>query len=376
MDPRVVPIILLMLVMPTGCSGPASQSCPAYSDPGRLSRLGVNLAGAEFGSHTADFSNNNPGSHGTDYVYPDAETIEYFSSNGLGLLRIPFRWERIQRELGDPLDPAELEQLNSTVSKAADCGARVILDLHNYARYRMHDRGKTTVMIVGAANKTGPPPVEVDDLCDVWRRLATVFRGNPAVAAYGIMNEPYDLPEDGTSWHEISRKVVDAIREVDPCTPILVSGSGWSSARRFPEVNGPKAWIDPDVPNIVYEAHLYFDHDGSGQYALDYEANLERDPDLPRSGAIAVEPFLRWCKHNGVQGFIGEFGVPPDEPWLNILDDFLRTIREADVGGCYWAAGNWWGDYSLSIQPKTGSLGTAPQMRILGRHADDGRRER
>ena len=348
------------------------QHRPLPSDS-RQSSLGVNLAGAEFGTERSDFSNRNPGRHGTDYVHPDAETMKYFASHGLGLFRIPFRWERIQPRLGQPLDSDELARLQATVRNAADCGVRVILDLHNYARYRVGGEGKVSERIVGASAEKGDPSVGVDELRDVWRRLATSFRGNPAVAGFGIMNEPHDLPEDGDSWHAISRRVVDTIRAVDPRTPIYVSGAGWASASRFPEVNGPDAWIDPNVPNIVYEAHLYFDHDGSGKYLSDYESNLRRTPNLPRSGVDAVQPFLQWCKRNRVQGFIGEFGVPPEEPWLDILDDFLRTIRDAGVGGCYWAAGPWWGDYALSIQPRVGSSGMAPQMEILKRHIDGGR---
>lgn len=55
--------------------------------------FGVNLAGAEFGQ------TNMPGIYNTDYTYPTVSTIDYFASKGFKLLRIPFRWERIQHAM-------------------------------------------------------------------------------------------------------------------------------------------------------------------------------------------------------------------------------------------------------------------------------------
>ena len=78
-------------------------------------RGGVSLAGAEFGVEKADFSNRNPGVYGQAYQYPQRHTIDYFAAQGLGLLRIPFRWERMQPRLFTPLDPAELTRLREVV---------------------------------------------------------------------------------------------------------------------------------------------------------------------------------------------------------------------------------------------------------------------
>ena len=189
------------------------------------------------------------------------------------------------------------------------------------------------------------------------------------------MNEPHDMPETGPSWHTISQAVVDAIRKVDPETAILVAGDRWSSARFFPQANGPIPWIDPSIPNIVYEAHLYFDDDGSGKYHIDYGKLLQQNPKLPQNGTGYVQPFLDWCTRNKVQGFIGEFGIPSDPGWLKVMDNFLSTIQKANVGGCYWAAGPWWGNYPLSIQPERKTLEDKPQMGILKRHIPNEREQ-
>lgn len=64
----------------------------SFGEPLKVfTRLGVNLAGAEFGTSQEQFSDRNPGRHDKDYVYPRLKTMEYFSSNNLGLFRIPPR---------------------------------------------------------------------------------------------------------------------------------------------------------------------------------------------------------------------------------------------------------------------------------------------
>ena len=45
--------------------------------------LGVNLAGAEFGSNVL-------GVFGTDYTYPTHTEIDYYAAKGMSVVRLPF----------------------------------------------------------------------------------------------------------------------------------------------------------------------------------------------------------------------------------------------------------------------------------------------
>ncbi|HDL85080.1 MAG TPA: hypothetical protein ENH11_01905, partial [Candidatus Acetothermia bacterium] len=101
--------------------------------------VGVNLAGAEFGP---DKEQDGPrGVFGTEYTYPIAdltpgyESPAYFLAKGMNTFRLPVRWERLQYELGKPLDKDELARLALTVKKLGELDAWVILDLHNFGRY-------------------------------------------------------------------------------------------------------------------------------------------------------------------------------------------------------------------------------------------------
>jgi len=105
-------------------AAPAAVARPA--PPGPV--YGVNLAGAEFGDI--------PGTAGKTYVYPGAAQLDYLQRKGLLVARVPFAWERLQPALNGALDTAELARLDEVVALARARGVGILLDPHNYARYR------------------------------------------------------------------------------------------------------------------------------------------------------------------------------------------------------------------------------------------------
>jgi endoglucanase len=259
----------------------------------------------------------------------------------------------------------ELKRLQTAVGWARKHRGEVVLDVHNYGRYCLRRDGKKQECVID--EKAGRTvPVSRDHFADLWRRLSEVFRDEPAVVAYGLMNEPHDM--GSSDWKGISQAAVDAIRGGKDRKQILVAGDGWSNAHRFGEVNGSRAWIKDPADRVVYEAHCYFDEDCSGHYKLDYDKELARDARLENRGEERLRPFVRWCRANRVRGFLGEFGIPAgDERWEKVLARFLRALDDAGMDGCYWAAGEWWGDYPLSLQPRHDFKLAAPQLRVLKR---------
>jgi len=333
--------------------------------PGLAMRGGVSLAGAEFGAEQPGFCNTNPGTFGQDYIYPDRATIEYFATCGLGLLRLPFRWERLQPKLGQALDRAELGRIRQVVSWAADCGARVVLDTHNYGRYRMSLLGRPRSVVIDEKIQ-GAVPLSREHFADYWRRIAQEFASHEAVVGLGLMNEPHDMGQ--SDWKAISQVAVEAIRTVNRAAYVVVAGGGWSSAQRFTEINGPAAWINDPANRVWYEAHCYFDADGSGKYRRSYADELRDDPQLPQRGVKRLQVFVDWCQRNQAQGFLGEFGIPGEsEGWREVLVRALESLQDTNTLACYWAAGQWWGDYPLSVQPRDDMRRPAPQLDDLRR---------
>jgi endoglucanase len=343
--------------------GPATSAAAPREGEKPASLWGVSLAGPEFGTHLPTFSNNNPGVFGRDYTYNSERTVAYFCDRGLSLLRLPLRWERLQPTPGGPLDAEELGRLRTFLGWAGKHGGKVILDLHNYGRYTLARGGRPTSCIID--QKMGEEtPITRAHFADLWRRLSREFAAHPTVHAYGLMNEPHDL--GASDWQAISQHAVDTIRAEKDRKLLLVAGDDWSSAERWVRANGPRPWIKDPVNQIAYEAHCYFDVDHSGKYQHSYDAERKADPHIQRRGVARLMPFVGWCLVNEVRGLVGEFGIPADEPgWREGLSAFLALLDRAGLDGCYWAAGEWWGDYRLSLQPTNDFRTPSPLLSLL-----------
>lgn len=331
----------------------------------RRPRRGVSIAGAEFGVGER-FCNEDPGVFGKDYTWNSERTVAYFAGLGITPLRVPFRWERIQPRLGEALDGAELGRLARFVGWAKAHGATVILDPHNFGRYRLR-RGWKVVEAIIDGEVGGGVPVTRDHFADLWRRLSAAFRDEPAVEAYALMNEPHDMGRSG--WKATCRAAVAAVRASGDRKRIIVPGESWSNSDMFLRVNGPTPWVDDPADNLAYEAHCYFDADYSGRYKQSFDDELAKDPGLERRGVRRLVEFAGWCDANGVRGFLGEFGVPGDDPrWLRVLGPFLDALDRLGMDACYWAAGDWWpASDRLSIQPRHDDRRAAPQLEAIRR---------
>jgi endoglucanase len=163
--------------------------------------------------------------------------------------------------------------------------------------------------------------------------------------------------------------VVSAIRQVNRTAFVIVPGDGWSNAHRFDELNGQRAWIQDPAGRVVYEAHCYFDADASGKYQRSFASELRDDPHLAQRGAARLRVFIEWCRRNQVEGFVGELGIPGDDTgWQQVMAGALREIDSAGMSACYWAAGEWWNDYPLSVQPRNEWRDAAPQEALLRKY--------
>lgn len=229
---------------------------------------GVTVAGPEFGAPAIDrssgFSNRSPGVPEQDYHYDSQATFDFLARRGVRVVRIPFRWERLQRELGGPLDTAELERLEGAVDRAANAGLEVVLDMHNYGAYYLAaHRG-------GVRNPIGSGEVTIERFADAWGRISDNFARSRAVLGYGLMNEPARIPAAGGRqpaevWERASQAALDRIRSNGDRKLVLVAGYQWAGVQTWAR-NHPDAWIDDPADHFLYEAHHYFDGDHSGTY--------------------------------------------------------------------------------------------------------------
>jgi len=330
---------------------------------GQYSR-GINLAGAEFGE------NNLPGTLGRDYTFNSETTYRYFGAKNLNLIRLMLRWERLQPVLRGPLDLNYLAGVKNNIAWAKAHGNKVILDIHNYGRYKLTENGVLNTYTLDNSYG-GVVKVAGADLADLWTRMSNEFRDEATVYAYDLMNEPHDM--GNASWKAISQAALMAIRANGDRQLIMVPGDAWSSAEQWPLAHGPTSWINDPVGNFAYEAHQYFDRDNSGTYSLTYDQELILNPNLAVIGPKRVTNFVNWLKANNVRGYLGEYGIPDtDARWMTVLDNFMAALDAAGLDGSYWAAGEWWGTYPLSVQPQNNFTTDRPQLGVLSGHLAPG----
>lgn len=333
-----------------------------------LPYTGVSLAGAEFAE--TQF----PGIYDDHYIYPGPPDVDYFLTHSLSTFRIPFRWERLQPALHAPLDPTELARLTSLVTYATSRGAHIILDPHNYCRYRPQPPHKFESATTGLLGHDVPSSA----LADLWTRLATHFLPNPRVI-HSLMNEPAHLSTD--TWLSAANHAIAALRSTSYSGPILVSGNRFTGAWTWFESDkwgrsNASAMLDLIDPadNLIIEVHQYFDEDGSGTH----DHLHHNDPFLPLQ---RLAPFTDWARTHRKKAFLGEFGIPHTTfgPSANFLGDqalthlltHLHSHPEIYTGWAWWAAGPWWPDdylFTLNPSPESPTI-PRPALTHLSRFA-------
>lgn len=312
-------------------------------------QFGVNLAGAEFFHKKME----GVGRFNIDYFYPTTSELDYWASKNMNLIRLPFKWERLQHEVEGELNTPELEYIRYLLREADARGMKILLDMHNYGRRKYMGKNR----IIGDT-------LQASHFAQAWAAIARELKDEPGLYGYGLCNEPHDmLPE--CPWVEIAQTAIDSIRAIDRRTAIVVAGNTWSSAERWADINqGLESLRDPS-DNLIYEAHCYFDSDASGIYRKGYD----EEGAYPTIGIDRARPFVNWLKKHGKRGMFGEYGVPADDPrWLECLDLFLNYLAENGVEGTYWAAGARWNKYILGIHPEEDYTVDRPQVKIITRY--------
>jgi hypothetical protein len=245
---------------------------------------GINVSGAERWEDGL-YTNSNSGTYGVDYWYASQKTMDYLASRGTKIIRLPFRWERIQPTLGESLRSSELTRLRACVDQAANAGLKVILDLHNYAEYWVRGSGGPVALRLGSSR------LPRSSFSNVWRRLSNNFKRNPTIIAYDLMNEPNvhggipsaGYPSPPEAWEAATQSAVNAIRNNGDNKLLMIPGyahiDDWSEMH-------PNKWIDDPADNHMYTAHQYFDPyrgpgTGGGKYRYSYD---DENAYLPQEG--------------------------------------------------------------------------------------------
>lgn len=284
--------------------------------------VGVGIAGLEYVHGPEEL----PGVLNRHFFLPD-DRLQYFNAKGVKSIRLPFLWERLQPEVGGPLDPVYLGFIRHALRTAIGNGQRILLDPHNYgARYV----GTRTFGI-------GTPQVPIEAFADFWRKVAVALKDDgQGLIGFDIMNEPsprnIEKPE---TWATAAQAAIDAIREVDGGTLIFVEGWRFSNPYNWARDNPTLHEIRDPANRVVISMHQYFDKDRTGTYdSADGSYTGEggdRSQDLKH-----LQTFVDWIRHYGFSGHVGEFGAPPTADWVPTMNQYMDGLREAGLPFHAW----------------------------------------
>jgi len=299
-------------------------------EPPALPQGGVNLAGAEFGKI--------PGTHGREYLYPPIAHFDYYRNLGFALIRLPFKWERLQPELNSPFAPGEQKLLLDTVRQGTRSGQNVIIDPHNFAKRRIAADGWTAEYLIGSAQ------VPLAAFADFWARLAQLFK-NDARVLFGLMNEPVGIGVD--DWLGCVNAAIASIRATGAENLILVPGIEYSGAHSWQRLGNTKMAdvVDP-LNRFAFEVHQYLDPDSSGTKPEAVSGTI---------GSERIAVFQAWARHHGFKAILGEFNGGRNRTSYNALADLCQEITanpDVWLGWSAWAGGPRWPDDEMfNLEP-------------------------
>lgn len=352
-------LLCLLSTVPVACSGtagekdlpsglstrdgddnPSSVSAPLSTVPaGRVPYRGVNLNGADFGSAV-------PGREWFDYVWPNGSEVDYYRSKGMNTFRIGFAWERLQRTAYGGFEAPYFTKLDALVRYITSKGSYAILNPQNFARYYGKTVGSTAV----------PSAV----LADLWKRLATTYKGNPRVL-FGLVNEPNSMPTE--QWVGAANAAIAAVRGAGAPNVVLAPGNAWTGAQTWYDTWYGTAnavamlGITDPASNTLFEVHQYLDRDSGGGSSTCVSSTVGRQ---------RLAAFVGWLRTNKKRGFLAEFAGGRNATCYAAVSDMLSYVMaQSDVlvGWTWWSAGPWWGDYAFTLEPVKGV--DRPQMGVL-----------
>lgn len=255
---------------------------------------------------------------------------------GANCVRLPF-WHRTIVEESGELREDSFARIDWFVSEAGKRGLYVILDMHGAPGSQ---NGSDHSGVDGERDKKGASGFFFGDeaernqkrFLDLWKAIASHYRGNPTVAGYGLLNEPfcayrYNSGLSDAALHSLLWGVYDAayrtIREADP-DHVIIMGAVWDPV----DLPDPARY---GWENVMYEYHnyLYGDYDNAQGKQI---SNMEK-----KLGLIAIADYP-------VPSLMGEFNYFTNyDAW----DKGLALLNKAGIHWTTWTyktmaeCGNW-----------------------------------
>jgi len=255
----------------------------------------------------------------------DLDNIQKLRFNAV---RLTFAYDTLKNRDGSWRDDA-FACMDWLVENAWKRGIYTILDFHSWLPPGANQNGSTDGYWAN--------PSEMSETVSIWRKIASHYRGNPAVAMYDLLNEPNNsiakqgqLAPSTQAVQALYDRIYHAIREVDPDHIIAMEGVwGWDTLR------------DPSKArygNVVYSFHWYdwWSRDTASRKAF-IDANV----------AQFTTKYRDW----NTPCYVGEFNLFGDEAAWRYA---INSMDKAGISWTIWtykcteSGDNSWGVYTTN----------------------------
>ena len=156
-----------------------------------------------------------------------------------------------------------LDHLDEMLPWARQYGIRICVDLHVHLGGFTKEKYSSDMIFADKKYE--------DVLVLTWKKIARRFKGNhDIIYGYDLFNEPIDRENKltRTTWRAVMCRTIDAIRAIDPVTPIVIEPNCNASPRGFDVKNiyGLSGFEPLPYDNLIYSVHVYqpigFTHQG------------------------------------------------------------------------------------------------------------------
>ncbi len=201
-----------------------------------------------------------------------------------------------------------------------------------------------------------------DAFVETWRRIARRFVGNPAIYGYDLINEPAQWGVARNSYWDLQRRAAEAIREIDPATPIIVASNMANSPGTF-------RYLSPlAMDNVIYQIHVYapgkFTHQGvGGGLVRKADGSQYKWPDPEMGWDVnylrrILEPVRAFQEKHHARIYVGEFSAIAWAPGADrYLRDCISLFEEYGWDWTYHAFREWAG---WDVEKETAGPGQPP----------------
>ena len=280
--------------------------------------------------------------------YWTTQDFDNCAEMGMSVIRLPFTYMNLCDDNGN-LKSNAFDRLDWFVQNCSQRGMYVILDMHGAfgSQNGMDHSGEINdgkQLYYNQSNK--------DKTLNLWKKIAEHFKGNPAVAAYDILNEPGIKAAATYSLHwDFYNEIYNTIRSKDS-NHIIIMESCWD-ADNLPRPS-QYGW-----KNVAYEYHYY-------------PWNAQNSSDAQKSYFSGKVSDI--ANHNyGVPTFVGEFTCfEQEEGWKAAMSTFngqgwhWTTWSYKVTGNSSWGIYNHnpekvdiYNDSADTIKNKWSAVGTA-----------------